>query len=273
MPRPLDPEGRAAVDAVASTAKGTIPAPGRTSRARTARLDEALAAVQRLLRWVGRRPERLMSAFEALEPLPGGAWEWLEELEPELVIDGRIDEAASIVDPVAELLGADLAAGDFVVTVAQYGPRERAIAEIERCLARFPRGPFAALSCGEAWLELDDAARAEPLLRRALELARRGPSGAARESTGLLEESEEIARDALSLLLPLLLRQDREDEAHAVYRRHAPPLELRRPSNGVPFAGARAGRNDPCPCGSGRKFKHCCGSVTAPAAARCWTSC
>lgn len=24
-------------------------------------------------------------------------------------------------------------------------------------------------------------------------------------------------------------------------------------------AGTRVGRNDPCPCGSGRKFKHCCG--------------
>ncbi|RKY68261.1 MAG: hypothetical protein DRP97_06500 [Candidatus Latescibacterota bacterium] len=22
---------------------------------------------------------------------------------------------------------------------------------------------------------------------------------------------------------------------------------------------AHVGRNDPCPCGSGRKFKHCCG--------------
>jgi uncharacterized protein len=25
---------------------------------------------------------------------------------------------------------------------------------------------------------------------------------------------------------------------------------------------AKVGRNDPCPCGSGRKFKHCCGKVT-----------
>ena len=25
------------------------------------------------------------------------------------------------------------------------------------------------------------------------------------------------------------------------------------------FAGARVGRNDPCPCGSGKKFKKCCG--------------
>ena len=33
------------------------------------------------------------------------------------------------------------------------------------------------------------------------------------------------------------------------------PDEGRRP--------AEVGRNDPCPCGSGRKYKRCCGSVTA----------
>jgi len=26
----------------------------------------------------------------------------------------------------------------------------------------------------------------------------------------------------------------------------------------VKAAGRRVGRNDPCPCGSGRKYKHCC---------------
>ena len=29
----------------------------------------------------------------------------------------------------------------------------------------------------------------------------------------------------------------------------------------------KAGRNEPCPCGSGRKYKHCCGSVSAAAPA------
>ena len=29
----------------------------------------------------------------------------------------------------------------------------------------------------------------------------------------------------------------------------------------------KTGRNDPCPCGSGRKYKHCCGQPAAPAAA------
>lgn len=26
----------------------------------------------------------------------------------------------------------------------------------------------------------------------------------------------------------------------------------------IPVAKAKVGRNDPCPCGSGRKFKQCC---------------
>jgi len=29
------------------------------------------------------------------------------------------------------------------------------------------------------------------------------------------------------------------------------------------LSGAKVGRNDPCPCGSGKKFKKCCGAVTA----------
>lgn len=32
------------------------------------------------------------------------------------------------------------------------------------------------------------------------------------------------------------------------------------PDLGTPFGGAKVGRNDPCPCGSGRKFKKCHGA-------------
>ncbi len=32
------------------------------------------------------------------------------------------------------------------------------------------------------------------------------------------------------------------------------------PNLGAPFGGSKAGRNDPCPCGSGRKFKKCHGA-------------
>ena len=38
----------------------------------------------------------------------------------------------------------------------------------------------------------------------------------------------------------------------------ADPLPDATPPAGAP-AGPRVGRNDPCPCGSGKKFKKCCG--------------
>jgi uncharacterized protein len=34
---------------------------------------------------------------------------------------------------------------------------------------------------------------------------------------------------------------------------------VRHPPQTVRHASAKVGRNDPCPCGSGRKHKHCCG--------------
>jgi uncharacterized protein len=34
-----------------------------------------------------------------------------------------------------------------------------------------------------------------------------------------------------------------------------------RPSRREPVRSTKIGRNEPCPCGSGKKFKKCCGSV------------
>jgi preprotein translocase subunit SecA len=40
----------------------------------------------------------------------------------------------------------------------------------------------------------------------------------------------------------------------------APPGEKQRP---VVREGVKVGRNDPCPCGSGKKYKKCCGRMSA----------
>ncbi|MEP7262427.1 MAG: SEC-C metal-binding domain-containing protein [Usitatibacter sp.] len=42
--------------------------------------------------------------------------------------------------------------------------------------------------------------------------------------------------------------------------------------SGSTLASAKPGRNDPCPCGSGRKYKHCCGGAAAvePAGELAW---
>jgi uncharacterized protein YecA (UPF0149 family) len=38
--------------------------------------------------------------------------------------------------------------------------------------------------------------------------------------------------------------------------RTAPPATVQR-------KGDKVGRNDPCPCGSGKKYKKCCGATVA----------
>jgi len=53
--------------------------------------------------------------------------------------------------------------------------------------------------------------------------------------------------------------------AAAVARAHAHFLELRgahaaRPAQPLRRSAEKVGRNDPCPCGSGLKFKKCCGA-------------
>jgi hypothetical protein len=42
-------------------------------------------------------------------------------------------------------------------------------------------------------------------------------------------------------------------------RRSAPPSSAGTPRPAPPPKKNKVGRNDPCPCGSGRKYKHCCG--------------
>lgn len=36
-------------------------------------------------------------------------------------------------------------------------------------------------------------------------------------------------------------------------------LYLEQKKSGTVIVGKKPGRNDPCPCGSGKKYKHCCG--------------
>ncbi len=54
-----------------------------------------------------------------------------------------------------------------------------------------------------------------------------------------------------------LLASIQHDVAHSIYRvgiaKEAPKKKE------AVMAGKKVGRNDPCPCGSGRKYKHCCG--------------
>ena len=67
------------------------------------------------------------------------------------------------------------------------------------------------------------------------------------------EEIDEIDREAPDLIPNCVA---------TILHHSRPELSGKVPANlpGQPFiAGSRPGRNDPCPCGSGRKYKQCCG--------------
>jgi preprotein translocase subunit SecA len=60
-----------------------------------------------------------------------------------------------------------------------------------------------------------------------------------------------------------LLAMIRHDLVHTIFKasittRQAPAAP--KPQKAPPPPGKKVGRNDPCPCGSGKKYKHCCGS-------------
>ena len=66
--------------------------------------------------------------------------------------------------------------------------------------------------------------------------------------------------DQVGRLLPMLT--DLSNNSRIWPNRGFTPLEmLGRHTSRVqtPAANAKAGRNDPCPCGSGKKYKNCCG--------------
>jgi preprotein translocase subunit SecA len=54
-----------------------------------------------------------------------------------------------------------------------------------------------------------------------------------------------------------LLASIQHDVAHSIY--HVGIVKEAPKKKEAVMAGKRVGRNDPCPCGSGKKYKHCCG--------------
>jgi preprotein translocase subunit SecA len=67
---------------------------------------------------------------------------------------------------------------------------------------------------------------------------------------------------------PLTVATSMDDLEEAFQRRKRRELEQarmagagdRQPVQRVVRSGAKIGRNDPCPCGSGKKYKKCCGA-------------
>ena len=186
-------------------------------------------------------------------------WLSVEELRADaelaLALAGQfvVDEAVRLGDAYAELWeeNGSLFANDVAVILAQAGRAAEALARVEQNLRRFPDDLWTRIHAGDVYRELGDPARAESAYREAAGLA-------------IELDAPEAAAGAWERLAELLRGQPgrRAEEGDAA--REAEAWRLARDDDELlpeePYRALKVGRNEPCPCGSGRKYKRCCGA-------------
>ena len=203
---------------------------------------------------------------------------WLGEIPFALARFGMVDEAAELCARMAAVREVEYFLGDRAVILAEAGRREEALRQVEKNLARFPEDAWVRIKAGDVYRELGDAAAAEAAYRYALDMtpaddpndARDGAverlicildeTGRSEEANALIEsEKARVALEAVSET-----PEDRENEDSKWLNAAPSPDYVPSPSAVSPGTMVRrepkVGRNDPCPCGSGKKFKRCCGS-------------
>lgn len=183
--------------------------------------------------------------------------EWLMNLPGLLVRAGLVAEAAAVAEGAARADpgNAQLYLGDLARELGEAGLAEEAARRAEENLRSFPDESWVLVTSGFAYAP-SDPERADALFRRAISVARAGESPT---------EVEDVYEQYLEFLAG---QPSRRADREAVQRDLA---GWKRSRGWVTAVGgpalttgpitkiAKVGRNEPCPCGSGRKFKRCCG--------------
>jgi tetratricopeptide (TPR) repeat protein len=186
--------------------------------------------------------------------LESTVWGWLGDLPRDLSDQGHHADALTLNERLAAVWRDEQLIYDLPLLLARSGDRHRAIALVESNLAEFPDEPSMLLPAGQALEMLGENDRAESAYRDALTwvgfetdlrdeivtatlalLEREGRADAAEK----LRQSEQRAR-----------REVQDQRARAMGMSGPRPIRREKP---------KTGRNEPCPCGSGKKYKKCCG--------------
>jgi len=191
--------------------------------------------------------------------------DWLIPLPLNLAGAGLVQEAARLSLAWAEITEADNFLPDRAVLLAEAGLEQEARQQIRANIERFPKDAWVHIKAGAALRELKDLTGAEAYFRNGLELADKDydREGALDYLIPLLRESGRVTEAAdLEAAEQKRLREDEDDAdvdiAHLPGSFDDEPLATQ---------VAKVGRNDPCPCGSGKKYKKCCLDASVPAAA------
>jgi tetratricopeptide (TPR) repeat protein len=223
-------------------------------------LPATVAAVTRLLDYLQALPEEeRLKEWKGVNDGYYDYGEWFAEL-----IDDEAEDRPEFALRVAEFLSG-IADDEFVAArlaeiLAQLGRRDEALTRIRASIEKHPGSSLVRQSAAEIHERLGDDAQAVRLWIESLPLA------------GDAECYEEV----FAAMSPALERLGRSAELEEIRRSHpSPPPQPEEPpprqfidrpyESPAPretpqpiHVGPKIGRNDPCPCGSGKKYKKCC---------------
>jgi tetratricopeptide (TPR) repeat protein len=204
---------------------------------------------------------------------------WLGEIPFALARFGMVEEAAELCARMAAVREVENFLGDRAVILAEAGRREDALRQVEKNLVRFPEDAWVRIKAGDVYRELGDAAAAEAAYRHALEMTPADEPSFDRDGaverlicildeTGRAQEADALIASEKTRAVALGTVGDSSggEDAELSEAMDTPPSPEYVPSPSAVSPGTmvrrgpKVGRNDLCPCGSGKKFKRCCGS-------------
>jgi len=206
---------------------------------------------------------------------------WLGCLPLSLERLGMVNEAVEICRRMAPVYEPVNFLTDLAEILARAGRREEALRQVEENLARFPDDFWVRINAGDVHMDFGDLTMAEAVYRQAMANEVGHLRGVAIERlVTLLRETGRQAEAAALLAEPEANDDQNEEVRAAEYEEEAgdfepedaapteveasylaqaglaPPVTI--PATRCP-TGLKVGRNELCPCGSGKKFKRCCG--------------
>jgi uncharacterized protein len=210
-----------------------------------ATLERALVTLGDRTLSIGGLDGLLAAVLVCPEPVPTEEWLsriWVvEDDEDAFTVEDTPEAAAAVGEIIKRFheMAAELERGAFLPIYDVDGRFDEALWEI------WADGFETGMSLRpDAWLPFlasrDDASAALGLLISLLEIGKNDPDAKAELGAKTVKELSESAPDLLPECVQVL-------------------FDAGRPPQKPIVRGPKVGRNDPCPCGSGKKFKKCCG--------------
>ncbi len=172
---------------------------------------------------------------------------------------GFVDEALDMARRLSKHFAAEIFLGDSVTILSEAGHHKEAIDQAEDNLKRLPEEAWIHITAAEAYERAGNPDKSVEIFRRALDVVK----------------DRTFRQDVYEHFIEFLKRSGKTAEAKELEERSRKEDRAGKPSvvpmgqinasPGVAYPGTgdkgkqqKIGRNDPCPCGSGKKFKKCC---------------